>query len=200
MKIGVIVEGHGETTSVPIVIRRIVGAQRPDVYVEIPAPLRLSRGKITKPSELARAVELMARKAGAGGPVLIFIDADDDCPAQLGPQLLAAARASRSDRDIGVIVVQREFEAWYLASASSLREIAGLPPDLAAPPNHDQIRDAKGWLDQRMPSGYAPTVDQPRFAAMFSLEAARDNTSFARCERLILQMAARASSHAGSPQ
>jgi hypothetical protein len=192
MNIGVIVEGHGETTSVPILIRRIVGEQRPDLVVRVPEPLRLSRGKLTKRSELSRAVELIARKAGEGAPILIFIDADDDCPAELGPQLLAVARDTRGDREISVVVAQREFEAWYLASANSLRGIGGLPDDLVSPPNHEQIRDAKGWLDQRMPSGYAPTVDQPRFAATFSLEQARANGSFQRCERLVLRIAARA--------
>jgi hypothetical protein len=103
--------------------------------------------------------------------------------------LLEVARAARADREIGVVVVQREFEAWYLASASSLRGIGGLPDDLVAPPNHEQIRDAKGWLAQRMPSGYAPTVDQPRFAASFSLEQARANRSFRRCEQLVLRLA-----------
>jgi hypothetical protein len=188
MRVGVIVEGHGETTSVPILIRRIVEERRPGLPIQIPPPLRLSRGKLTKPPELTRAVDLMARKAGEGAPVLIFIDADDDCPAELGPQLLAVARSSRSDRDIAVVVAQREFEAWYLASASSLRGIGGLPADLVSPRNHDQIRDAKGWLGERMPTGYSPTVDQPRFAAQFNLEHARTNRSFLRCERLVVRM------------
>lgn len=170
MNVGAIVEGHGETVAVPIVIRRIVRERHPGLPVQVPPPLRLSRGKMTLASELSRAVDLMARKAGDGAPVLIFLDADDDCPAELGPRLLAVARTSRADRDIGVVVAQREFEAWYLASASSLRGHGGLPDDLDPPPSHDQIRDAKGWLSQRMRSGYAPTVDQPRFAALFSLE------------------------------
>jgi hypothetical protein len=191
MNIGVIVEGHGETTAVPILIRRLLGERRPDLPVQIPPPLRLSRGKLTTPSELSRAVELMARKAGESAPVLIFIDADDDCPAELGPKLLAVARSARADREIGVVVAQREFEAWYLASAGSLRGIGGLPGELVAPPNHDQIRDAKGWLSERMPSGYAPTLDQPRFAAVFRFEEARVNASFSRCERLLLRLAAR---------
>jgi hypothetical protein len=192
MNVGAIVEGHGETTSVPIVIRRIIGERHPGLPIQVPPPLRLSRGKMTIPSELARAVDLMARKAGDGAPVLIFIDADDDCPAELGPRLLAVARSSRADRDIVVVVAQREFEAWYLASASSLRGHGGLPGDLGPPPNHEQIRDAKGWLDQRMRSGYAPTVDQPRFAALFSFDQARANRSFLRFEQLLLRMADRA--------
>jgi hypothetical protein len=191
MNIGLIVEGHGETSAVPILIRRIFEERRPDLTVQIPPPLRLSRGKIIKPSELSRAVELMARKAGEGAPLLIVIDADDDCPAELGPQLLAHARSARADRELGVVVAQREFEAWYLASASSLRGKSGLPDDLVSPPNHEQIRDAKGWLDQRMPSGYSPTLDQPKFAALISFEQARANGSFLRFERLLLRMADR---------
>lgn len=30
---------------------------------------------------------LAAAKAGANGAVLVLLDADDDCPAELGPQL-----------------------------------------------------------------------------------------------------------------
>jgi hypothetical protein len=56
MKIGVIVEGHGEVTAIPILIRRIAEERHHDLLVQVPPPLRLSRGKMTKPSELARAV------------------------------------------------------------------------------------------------------------------------------------------------
>ena len=36
----------------------------------------------------------------------------------------------------------------------------------------EAIRDAKGWLSDRMITGYAETTDQPAFAAKFDLQVA----------------------------
>lgn len=181
MKLGVLVEGHGEHYAVPILVRRIAASL--GVADVTPTVIRQPRTMILKPGELERAVILLANKVGEHGAVLVLIDADDDPACELGPALLRRARAARPDRPIGVVLAVREYEAWLLTSASSLRGKRGLPADLEAPAMPEAIRDAKGWLDQRMPRGYSPTADQPALTGLFDLELARSSPSFDKLVR-----------------
>ena len=178
MKVGIIVEGHGEVHAVPILMRRIVQELAPALHPTILTPHRVSRGQLVKEEELERALGLMARKVGEDGRILILLDADDDLPCVLGPRLLEQARKCRPDRDISVVVAKREYEAWFLASAESLRGRRGLPEELAPPPSPENIRDAKGWLSERMVDGYRETLDQPALTGIFNLTAARRSDSF----------------------
>jgi hypothetical protein len=187
MKIGIIVEGHSEVEAFPIVVRRLL-EQQGISDLEIPRPFRLPKGKMRKPAELDRAVELVARKTGPDGALLVLLDADDDCPAQLGPQILEEVKKARSDRPASVVVAKREFESWFLGAAHSLRGQRGLPSDLAAPESPESVRDAKGWLGSKMPTGYSETVDQPAFASIFDLQAAERLPSFAKLKRDLIRI------------
>lgn len=182
MKFGLIVEGHGDASALPILLRRSL-AMRGIHHVEIPQPLRLPRSKIVKRDELARAVEFMASRSAPDGRILVVLDADDDCPASLAPQLSRWVHEARPDRPSSVILANAEFEAWFLAGAASLRSRRGLPADLASPPDPERIRDAKGWLSERMPQRYSETLDQPALAAVVDLEQARSAPSFDKFQR-----------------
>ncbi len=180
-----IVEGHGECEAVPVLIRRIAEKLDPALQVWMPKPIRIPRSKIIKPNEIERAVELAARKMGGKGAILIVLDSDDDCPAKVGPELLKRAQAARSDRPIAVVLAKREFEAWFLQAAESLRGKRGLLETLSAPPDPESVRGAKEWLSARMQPGrtYSETIDQPALAAHFEIEAARQADSFDKCYR-----------------
>jgi len=116
------------------------------------------------------------RVTGAGG-VFVLIDADDDCPAELGPRLLARARAARPDRKIAIVLAKREFEAWFLAAASSLAGRRGLPDEFESPLDPETVRDAKGKLGTRNPHRpYRATSDQAAFAALFDMKVAREKS------------------------
>ena len=115
--------------------------------------------------------------AGEGAAVLVLIDADDDCPAKLGPSLLRRLRGRLPDRPSAVVLAKREFEAWFLAAARSLRGCRGLAQDLGPPAHPEEIRGAKEWLARRM-GRYRPTLDQPALAAVMDLEEARRAPSF----------------------
>lgn len=175
IRLGCIVEGHGEVEAVPVVVRRIAERESPLDVVQIPAPIRISKDRLVKAGELERAVELAARLAGQPGAVLVVLDSDDDCPAEQGPALLARAVETRNDRPIAVVLAKREFEGWLLAAAESLRGQRGLPDDLQPPADPEAIRGAKEWLTSRMTAGraYSPTLDQPALSAGFDLDLAR---------------------------
>lgn len=183
MRAGCIVEGHGEGEAFPIVLRRLAEALSPNTEFFVERPIRIPRGRLVKQGEIERAVELLARRVGPRGAVFVLVDADDDCPAVLGPNLLARAKAARSDRGISVVLAKREFEAWFLAAAASLRGCRGLRADLTAPATPETIRDAKGWLSERMAAPYREVLDQPALAAKFDLDAARAAPSFDKLVR-----------------
>jgi hypothetical protein len=183
MKLGLIVEGHGEVQATPLMVRRVLTGLAPELHPAILPPHRVARGQLVKEAELQRAVEFMARKVGEEGRILVLLDADDDLPCQLGPRLLDWARKHRPDRAISVVVAVREYEAWFLAAAESLRGYRGLPANLVTPPAPETVRNAKGWLDKQMPDGYQETIDQPAFTNQFDLAAARRMDSFDKLVR-----------------
>ncbi len=178
-------EGHGELEAVPVLVRRIAGELHPGHPVRIAHPFRVPRTRLIKPGELERSVELAARRAGRGGGILIILDSDDECPAALGPELLQRAMAVRPDLPISLVLAKREFEAWFLAAAESLRGSRGLAGDLDPPEEPEMIRGAKEWLTARMTGSlhYRETLDQPALAAVFDLTAARRADSFDKLYR-----------------
>ena len=190
IKVGCIVEGHGDVKAVPILIQRIAEDFSPELQVVTPRPIRIPKNKVVKEGELERGIELAARKMGGHGAVFIILDSDNDCPAQLGPALLRRALRARSDLPSAVVLAKREFESWFLAAANSLRGQKGLKDDLESPGNPEAIRGAKEWLKQRMESGetYRETLDQPALTACFDLDRARHADSFDKCYRDIVYL------------
>lgn len=192
VRIAAIVEGHGECEAVPILIRRIAQTIDPAFVPKILSPLRVPASRLLKEGEVERSVDLAARKLQGKGGILIIVDCDweNGCPAEDGPVLLKRAAATRGDLSIAVILAKREFEAWFLAAAGSLRGEFGLPGDLESPAYPENIRGAKEWLTDKMRPGraYAETTDQPAFAAIFDMNSARRADSFNKCYRDIKNM------------
>jgi hypothetical protein len=147
----------------------------PAIYVHLHRPIRRPKDQLKKQHLLVAAVESASRMLTGAGAVLILLDADDDCPAELGPQLLGWAQAAHSDLLVAVVVANREYEAWFLAAAESLRGHRGLPPDLMSPSDPESVSGAKEWISSHMPRGepYGLTSHQASFSAMIDLELAR---------------------------
>jgi hypothetical protein len=169
-----IVEGHGETAAVPLLLRRLGRAL--DRYdVDVAPPLRCPRSRLVKPGELERAVTLASRKTRPPGGILILVDAEDDCPKSAALDILARARAARSDIPLSVVLATREYEAWFLASIESLRGNRGIRPDASFPGDPEEIRGAKERLESLMEPGaaYSETLDQPALTDVFDVALAR---------------------------
>jgi len=184
ISIACIVEGDGEVQAVPILLRRLAQEIRPRYAIDVPYPIRVPRDKLLKGGELERYFEMAVLKA-AGGGVLILIDADDPvegCPARLGPSILKRAQAIHSAVPVLVVIAKNEYEAWFLASAKSLRGQRGLRGDVEAPPDPEAIRGAKEWLRDRREDGrrYSETLDQPALTARFDLQLAQRAAAFNR--------------------
>ncbi len=175
--IACIVEGHGEVRALPVLLRRIGAELDPGTYLRLPPPYRINRSSLLRPEKLEDVVRTQGDRVTGAGGVLLLIDADDDCPAELGPGLLARAHGARPDRNIAVVLASREFEAWFLAAAPSLTGHRELPEGLAPPQNPEAVRGAKEWLGTKRPGRpYREASDQAAFTAVFDMKMAREKS------------------------
>ena len=168
-----IVEGDGEVEAVPVLIRRIGEDVAPLDPPDVLRPIRVRRQRFVKPDEVERYVNLAAIRGAADARILVLLDADNDCPAVLGPGVLERARAARSDRRIEVVVAKSEYESWFIAAVDSLQGTRGIPAETEVPQDPESIRGAKAWLRDRMSGPYSPTADQATFTARFDMALAR---------------------------
>lgn len=112
----------------------------------------------------------------SGRVVLIVFDADGEFAGEVAPRVLAQARARAGGCQVSVVVAVQEFEAWFLADLTGLKQrYPGLFREEAAPPKDpERVRDAKGVLRRSLKTGTcAAAVDQVRFAAALDPARAR---------------------------
>ncbi len=173
-KIAAIVEGDGEVEAVPVLIRRIGQEVSPLSPPTIPRPIRVRRQRILKAGELERYVGLAAARAGDGGSILILLDANGDCPAEVGPLIQQRAWAAGPGCRIEAVLAKCEYESWLIAAAESVAGARGILPDVSAPKDPESVRGAKEWLRNRMQgASYRPTADQAALTARFDMALAR---------------------------
>lgn len=188
-----IVEGHGEVSAVPVLLRRISDFLSPDQPSSILTPIRVQRARFLQNStEFNRMLQLANAKCGLAGWILILIDADDDCPTELARRIRQNAYAILGHDRLSVVIANKEYEAWFIASANSLNGHRGfqLVEESVCP---ESIRGAKEWMGKQMEDGkYRETTDQPAFSALMNLEEALANSrSFQKlCKEWDRQVAA----------
>ena len=179
--VATIVEGDGEVLALPILLRRLEQRQGLAGATKVLQPIRVHRNKfLNQEKEFSRHLQLAAAKCGDAGWILVLLDADDDCPAQKGAEILAKAQAVVPHRRVALVLANREFEAWFIAAAPSLQGCCGFAyAEKNAPANPEIPRDAKGWMRAHMPASYGAMTDQPAFTKKFDLEMAyRNSRSF----------------------
>ncbi len=170
-----IVEGHSEVESVPVLLRHLL--YRSQVFedqIKVDKPIRIHRYKVVKENRLERAIGLAALRGCDA--VLVLLDANGDCPAELGPDLLSRAQRNPYDVPVWIVIAKSEFESWFVGSIESLRGKRGIAVDAVSPEDPEAIRGAKEWLSQRMSSDqpYLEVDDQPALADQFDLDRARE--------------------------
>lgn len=166
-----IVEGQGDVAAVPVLLRRL----RDEAQawgLDVARPHRRSRTLLVKKDSLQTAVKVAAMQEDCAG-ILVIFDADDDCPKELAPTLEEWAREAGGGKACAVVMANREYESWFLASIETLRGKAAILSDATGHPDPEAPRDAKGELQRRSKSGrYSPTVDQAVLTAHLDLESA----------------------------
>ena len=165
-----IVEGPGDKKAAPHLVRRILHERlcRYDLKVEQP------KGANGRPRLLSRLEDFLAyaKKTPECAAILVLIDADKDCPRELGVQLARMSSDAGVGIPIAVVCAKPEYENWFLASYEDFTGDA------------EEFGGAKTWLTtHRIQPGmaYKETSDQPRFSATMDIEAAfQTSRSFRR--------------------
>ena len=193
-----IVEGDGEVAAIPILLARLMRQFCPDRLPVTPRPIRRPRNSIVKARQLEEWVEIAARRVEHRGGVLVLLDADQDLPCTLAPALLTRARAASRECPVSVVLANRNYEAWLIASAASLAGNSGFPLTVPPHPNCEEIRGGKAWLTGWWAGAdyYSPTQHQADLTRLIDIPLARQNSpSFDKLcrdvERLCDEVAAR---------
>jgi len=171
-----IVEGQSEERSIGGFLRRVLHA-RGRYDVEVARPIRVKRHRVVRDGELEKHLALAMRARPGASSILVLLDADDDCPAELGRHLRERADAA-VELPVGVVLPNAETEAWILAGIESVRGLRGIDPTASPPDDPEGVRDAKGALTRRMNGtrGYVATADQPALLAELNVELAADRS------------------------
>jgi hypothetical protein len=182
-----IVEGHGETTAFPVLIRR-VAAECGIFDLQIPKPIRSPKSKllVSDPTHVASHLDRVIRLATnllpsrTEGALLVSLDSDRSCPRDVADKLKALVTDVREDLRCHVVLPKMEFEAWFLAALPSLAEHRGIdvPPVDSSP---ESVQGAKELVSRYLFPGdqsYSETVDQQKLAAVMSLQEAAQCRSF----------------------
>jgi hypothetical protein len=206
LRILAIVEGHGEQTAVPALLRRWFQHRRfrefetPDLAIRAPGA-----GALKCPHDaddelgIEYYVALAARERPDG--ILVILDADDEClerartPSRpkLGPELLSRARAVAPHIPIEVVVANREYEVWFLSALASLRRTARIPRGsrLSTPLSDiETLRDCKKRLTQLLGRPYEETTDQSDFTEVlpFTVAMTRRSRSYRKLLKSLDQL------------
>lgn len=155
-----IVEGQGDEAALPLLLRRLRDEAQA-WNLEVGRPHRRRRSQLAKKDTLQSAVRVAKLQADCA-EIMVLFDADDDCPAELAPTLDAWAREAAGDLPCVVVMANREYEAWFLASIEALRGKSGVLDNATWQGDPEAPRDAKGELERCMRPGasYSAVVDQ----------------------------------------
>jgi hypothetical protein len=179
-----LVEGQSEERAMGVLMRRVLHDL--DVFdLQVARPFRVKRQRVVREGELEKSILQAERSRPGASSVFIVLDADDDCPADLGSHLLERAR-TETDRAVRVVFAKVEIEAWILAAIDSLRGVRGIRDDAHPPLDPEAVRDAKGALTRLMEGrrGYVATDDLPALVDAFDMGAAHARCpSFAKFRR-----------------
>ncbi len=166
-----IVEGHGDVEVVPIILRRILDLT--EIYQSsILRPFRVSRYRIVKEGEVEKTIRAVLIDRVSVDGIIIVLDADFDCPVELGAKLRERV-GNITQLPISVVIAKREIESWFLGSKESIRGVRGIRNDASSPVLPEE-EDAKGKLRYNKIKGirYIPLDDNPAFASQFDILSA----------------------------
>jgi hypothetical protein len=185
-----IVEGEGDLTAVPELIRRVAhDAGRFDLTVLQPH----KRGDL--PKVLQRLENDLRVAQLEGCPVLWVLDYDCETCTDLDRDL-AKFRGRVADamptQRVEVAFMVKEFESLFLADHETTTAVfPDIPPDLEWPADPESVRGAKEWISKARPKGlaYKETMHQAKLAAQVDLARLRQRSpSFRRFEDAVMAL------------
>lgn len=180
-KIVPIVEGDGEVTAVPLLLRRILThLERYDVQIARPKNAN-GRGNLTKEGGLERFVTYAWKEPDCGA-ILVLLDAENECPKIIAREFSTRVEAMGVIFPVVIVVAKRMYETWIIASISSMAGRLDLPRGIVPPPDAEEVANPKRWIEEYFPSGraYKETQDQESMTNLIEFDLASNARSFQR--------------------
>ncbi|MHC4404376.1 MAG: DUF4276 family protein [Planctomycetota bacterium] len=217
------VEGQGDALAVPVLVKRLItDLDAWDCLFLDSKPFVVGRVNRLFKDDCRNWLRWLgtAAKRGTIGAVLLVLDGDLSrihgerfCAANVARRLARESTQARGGDlfSVATVFACQEYESWLIAGVESLsgkRLKDGRPGVLPGtqPPGKDlelAPRNAKGWLNNAMESGYNPVRDQALLTEMVDLELVRNRPmrSFQRLESAVFTVvsALRSQSHIVSP-
>lgn len=178
-----IVEGHGEVSAVPEIVRKI-SYERENIFdCNVFKPYRMSRGKIVRFGDdldkVIRYGEAKIASDGVDGGILILVDSDDDCPVVLQRKFMKFFGRGNYRVPVSFVLPKREYEAWFISCVEHMRTHPSVRDDAISHPDPESLRDAKGFFSKDVlidGVNYSETIDQVRYSSIINVECV-----FERC-------------------
>lgn len=168
MAIAPIVEGYGDVSALPVLLRRI------EPTLQVKRPVRFPRSRLLLDEHLNRAAKIAASNITGSGAVLLVIDSDEDCAARLRLDLESRLSAILPQHVCRVVLAVREFESWIVGGDSEY----GVQ-------DSDSAGDLKGRIRRRY-GVYGETADQARLVARSDLQLLEQRSrSFRRLMKVV---------------
>lgn len=179
MRIQTIVEGYGEVSAVPVLLRRLL-VEAGKMEIVINRPIRQKQSQLLSEDSLRKAIRLAMYKPECSG-ILVLFEEEDGCPKELGPRLATWIQREAGNFPVVLALAHREYEAWFLAAIESIRGKRGICENALINSDPESIRDAKGAIEDLMLNNrcYHETTDQAALSELFDIKMAyRNSRSF----------------------
>ncbi len=190
-----VVEGETEVMCLPPLLHGVWRLLASPDRLQVLTPVQCKRDAFLKPGheEFARKVadayqtlaRWLRRDPANRGILLLLLDAESDCPAEVAARLRAGAIGVIGEAAVSCVLAKRAFENWIVGGASTLGGVNGLPAPL---PSRDRFEERNGahWLETQLRSvdrarKYKKTVDAVEFVRAMDLSECHANCpSFAK--------------------
>lgn len=194
MRIELIVEGHGDVTSLPLLLRNI-SFHKGFYNFSFPHPMRFGEfNAMVKRDKFSNFVQYL-NSDDTIDAIIVACDADDVCPVKARQALLEriASTVHGIKKPISILLFNREYEALFLSQIDVISEKTGMLDITEAQgkkiiSSSDKVRDAKGCLDALVPDlNYKEARDQEKFTAMLDMNILGDRHRAGRRAANILE-------------
>ncbi len=203
-----IVEGPGDVTAVPVLLRRILHEHLHLTRWQVANPINAQGcGNLLRPGGVERFVQRAQMEPGCTA-ILVLIDGDaannlpsaqrpaNTCPPGFADWLAQRIRRVNPRLPVVIVIARWEYEAWFLASIEAIAAhrrggMPGLSPSARYEGDPENYPDPKAWINARLSRGYryTETRDQVNMTRWIDLQITQQRArSFRRLVHAVQQI------------